>query len=98
MDTVAEGKLSVQVDAVDEHELMRAFQKVANRVTTGVILAAMIIGASMLMQVETEVTILGYPALAIVLFLAAAAAGAVLVVSILVGDTHGSPPQRGKRS
>jgi ubiquinone biosynthesis protein len=98
MDTVAEGKLSVQVDAVDEHELMRAFQKVANRVTTGVILAAMIIGASMLMQVETDTTILGYPALAIVLFLAAAAAGAVLVVSILVGDQHGAKLKRGKRT
>jgi ubiquinone biosynthesis protein len=98
MDTVAEGKLSVQVDAVDEHELMRAFQKVANRVTTGVILAAMIIGASMLMQVETATTLFGYPALAIILFLAAAGAGGVLVVSILIGDEHGPRRERGKRT
>jgi ubiquinone biosynthesis protein len=89
MDTVAEGKLEVKVDAIDEHELMRMAQKVANRVTAGLVLAALIVGASMLMQVDVEPRLFGYPALAIVLFLGAAAAGFGLLLSILFGDEHG---------
>ena len=89
MDTVAEGKLEVKVDAIDEHELMRMAQKVANRVTTGLVLAALIVGASLLMQVDVEPTLFGYPALAIVLFLAAAASSFGLLLSILFSDEHG---------
>jgi ubiquinone biosynthesis protein len=88
MDTVAEGRLQVEVDAVDENELMRMAQKVANRVTAGLILAALIVGASMLMQVDVEPTIFGYPALAIVLFLVAAAAGFGLLLFIWLSDEH----------
>lgn len=89
MDTVAEGQLEVKVDAIDEHELMRMAQKVANRVTAGLVLAALIVGASLLMQVDVEPTLLGYPALAIVLFLAAAGAGFGLLLLIVFGDQRG---------
>src|SRR3712207_4624148 len=54
METVADGRLRVEVDAVDEQELHRMAQKVANRVTAGLVIAAMVVGASMLMQVEVE--------------------------------------------
>lgn len=86
MDTLAEGRFEVVVDAVDEHALMVMFQKVANRVTTGLVLAALILGAALLMRVETEATILGYPALAMILFLAAALSGFGLLVSIAFTD------------
>jgi ubiquinone biosynthesis protein len=88
LDTLADGQLRVEVDAVDEHELMRMAQKVANRVTAGLILAALIVGASMLMQVDVEPTLFGYPALAIVLFLAAAGAGFGLLLFIWLSDEH----------
>jgi len=48
--------------------------------------SAMIIGAAMLMNIESRFIILGYPGLAIILFLAAAVGGAFLVGSILLGD------------
>ena len=51
---------------------MEGFQKVANRITVGLILAALIVGAALLMRVETTFRILGYPGLAILCFLAAA--------------------------
>jgi ubiquinone biosynthesis protein len=88
MDTVAEGQFKVKVDAVDEQQLMVMFQKVANRVASGVVLAALIIGAAMMMRIETEATILGYPALAMLLFLVAAASGFGLLVSIFITDEH----------
>jgi ubiquinone biosynthesis protein len=65
---------------------MAGFQKVANRITLGLLLAALIIGAAMLMQVETSFRILGYPGLAIIFFLLAAGGGIALMLSILLKD------------
>lgn len=82
---LADGELTVNVDSIDEDRLLSGLRQVANRITTGLILAALIIGAAMLMGVETETTILGYPALAMVFFLIAAVGGLVLVITIALG-------------
>jgi len=50
------------------------------------IIAALIVGAAMLMRVETSFRIWGYPGLAILLFLAAAGAGVFLLINILFYD------------
>jgi hypothetical protein len=65
---------------------MEGMQKVANRITLGLILAALIVGAALLMKVETSFQLFGYPGLAILLFLAAAAGATALAVSILMTD------------
>lgn len=66
---------------------MGAFQKVANRVALGVILAASIIGAAIMMSVQTpRFTLFGYPGLAIILFLIAVIGGLLLVIVILLND------------
>jgi ubiquinone biosynthesis protein len=52
------------------------------------VLAALIIGAAMLMQVRTSFTILGYPGLAMLLFLAAVAGGVWLVWTVLSSDVR----------
>jgi predicted unusual protein kinase regulating ubiquinone biosynthesis (AarF/ABC1/UbiB family) len=86
MDAVAESEVQVKVKAVDADLMMEGLQKIANRVTTGLILAALIVGASLLMRVETSFTILGYPGLAMLFFVFAAAGGIYLVVTIFVQD------------
>jgi hypothetical protein len=65
---------------------MEGMQKVANRITLGLVLAALIVGAALLMDVPTSFVIFGYPGIAMLLFLAAAAGGAALAVSILASD------------
>ena len=92
MDSIAENKIRVEVDALDEAQLMAGFQKVANRITVGLILAALIVGASMLMRVETSFRILGYPGFAILFFVAAALGGIILVINILFSDEN--PPKK----
>jgi predicted unusual protein kinase regulating ubiquinone biosynthesis (AarF/ABC1/UbiB family) len=94
MDALAEGQLTLNVQGIDEAELMRGIQKLANRVTTGLIVAAMIIGAAMLMRIQTDVELFGYPALAILFFLGASVIGLWLVVTSLVNDL---PQRRGRR-
>jgi predicted unusual protein kinase regulating ubiquinone biosynthesis (AarF/ABC1/UbiB family) len=86
LETVANNSLSIKVDAIDEVKLMEGLQKVANRITLGLILASLIIGAALLMRVETSFKIFGYPGLAIICFLAAAAGGVMLVVNIIFYD------------
>ena len=65
---------------------VEGIQKVVNRIRAGLILAALIMGASQLMQVQTSFHFFGYPGLAILCFLAAAAGGFWLVISIFVQD------------
>ena len=86
LDTVASNGLEVKVDAIDEKLLIEGIQKIANRITVGLILAALIVSAAMLMRVETTFRILGYPGLAILFFLAAAGGGVALMVTILMSD------------
>jgi ubiquinone biosynthesis protein len=86
LDTVASNGLEVKVDAIDEKALIEGIQKVANRITVGLILAALIVSAAMLMRVETTFRILGYPGLAILFFLAAAGGGVALMFTILMSD------------
>jgi ubiquinone biosynthesis protein len=86
LDLVAGNELKVKVHAIDETRLMMGLQKIANRITLGLLLASLIVGAALLMQVETSFRILGYPGLAIVFFLLAAAGACTLMFSILFGD------------
>ena len=86
LDAVANNDLKINVDAIDETYLMAGFQKVANRITMGLILASLIIGAALLMRVETSWRLFGYPALAIVFFLLAVAGGGILMFQILFHD------------
>jgi ABC-type polysaccharide/polyol phosphate export permease len=65
---------------------MTGFQKVANRITTGLILASLIIGASLLMQVNTSFQLFGYPGIAMICFLAAGGGGLWLVLHIAIKD------------
>src|SRR5213596_2509697 len=85
-DALANNEFKVSVDAINEKTLIVGFQKIANRITVGLIIAALIVGAALLMRVETTFKIWGYPGLAILLFLGAAAAGVILLVSILFYD------------
>jgi len=86
MDAVTNSELEVKVKAVDAKMMVDGMQKIANRITTGLILAALIVGASLMMRIETPSRLLGYPSLAIICFLIAATGGLWLVISIFIHD------------
>ncbi len=86
LDTIGDNQLRFKVDAIDEKVVLEGLQKVANRITLGLVVAALIVGAAMLMRVETSFRIFGYPGLAMIFFLMAAAAGLGLAFSILFYD------------
>ncbi|WP_423818969.1 AarF/UbiB family protein [Salinimicrobium sp. TIG7-5_MAKvit] len=85
-DNLAKNEFRIKIDAIDEKRLTDGFQKVANRITLGLIIAAMIVGAAMLMQVPSSFMIFGYPGFAILFFLLAAIVGIYLSYTILFKD------------
>ena len=86
MDAITNSEVEVRVKATDSKMVMDGMQKIANRITMGIVLAGLIVGASLLMRVSTHFQIFGFPGLAIFCFLAAAAGSFWLVISIFVAD------------
>jgi ubiquinone biosynthesis protein len=86
MDAVTENRLRIKVDAINEVLLMEGLQKIANRITLGLVIAAMIVGAALLMRIQTTFRLFGYPGFAILFFLGAAAGAVLLVANILAND------------
>ncbi len=86
LDAVGNAELNVKLRPVETHFLIESFQKVANRITIGLILSSLIIGAALLMRVQTNFQIFGYPGIAILCFFFAAAGGVWLLLNILWQD------------
>ncbi|GAB1453152.1 hypothetical protein MASR2M47_32080 [Draconibacterium sp.] len=82
-ENLASDKFTIRAKLIDEHFFISGLKEAANRLTIGLILAALIIGAALLMRVETSFAIIGYPGLAIIFFLLAALGGLILVFKTL---------------
>ena len=95
---LAENRLQVRMTGLDDSQLMENVQKIANRISTGIIVAALILASALLMRVEAGPRLIGYPALALVLFVIGAVLGLGIVVSALLSDRKAKPQEtRGPR-
>jgi predicted unusual protein kinase regulating ubiquinone biosynthesis (AarF/ABC1/UbiB family) len=86
LDKVTNNEIEIKVKTIDEVYLMDGLQKIANRIAIGLILSAAIIGAAIIMRIETTFTILGYPGIAMILFCIAIVGSISLAYKILVYD------------
>jgi predicted unusual protein kinase regulating ubiquinone biosynthesis (AarF/ABC1/UbiB family) len=86
LDALAGNELKLKVEMIDEGAVIDGLQKVANRVALGLVMAALIVAAALMMQVPTTFRLLGYPGLAMILFAIAASAGALLAAQIIGHD------------
>jgi hypothetical protein len=85
------GQLELKLRKDDTLFLLDGFQKVANRIAAGLVLAALVISAALLMQVRTKFEIFGYPGLAILCFILAAVGALWLLFDIFFRDTKRPP-------
>ena len=83
---MANSELEMKVKVTDAKMVLNGMHKIANRITMAIVLAGLIVGASLLARVTTHFQIFGYPGLAMLCFIAAAAGGFWLVIRILVSD------------
>ena len=88
LDAVANQEAKVRVELIDEGAVLEGLQKIANRITLGLLLAALVVGAALLTRVETSFRILGYPGLAMIFFMGAAFGAAWLALTIARHDRH----------
>jgi len=86
LENLSGNELKINVDAVDEKALLAGIEKIANRITVGLILAALIVGAAMMMQIESGFTLFGYPGIAMIFFLIASAGALLLAWRVIFGD------------
>jgi ubiquinone biosynthesis protein len=86
LDKVGNAELEVNVRTPDARHLLNGFEKIANRVTTGIILAALIVGAALMMRISSSFQIFGYPGIAMIFFLIAIGGSGWLVIGILWKD------------
>lgn len=94
LDAVGKGEIELKLRSTDSLQLMDGFQKIANRITAGLVLAALIVGAALLMQVKTPFEIFGYPGLAILFFIVAVAGGGFLLFEIFFFDSRKPPSKK----
>lgn len=91
--TLSDNRLRVHITGLEEAHLIESMQKIANRISAGVIASALIMGAAMMMRVETGNRLLGYPAFALVLFVAAFFMGTFVVASMSMTDRNARPKE-----
>ncbi len=76
----------IRVDAIDEEQLHTVLQRVANRLTLGLVIAAMLVGAALMMRVDEGPRLFGVPAVALTFFTLAVLAGVALTLWIVSTD------------
>ena len=89
--TLSDNRFRVHMTGFEEARVIESMQKIANRITTGLITAALIVGGALIMDVPTRAHLFGYPLLAIVMFLLGAGLGIGIVVSSLLSDRRARP-------
>ncbi|AOH37599.2 ABC1 kinase family protein [Luteimonas sp. JM171] len=88
---LADNRMQVRVAGLEESHLLESLHKIANRITAGLVTAALIVGAALMMGVDGGPRLFGYPAIALALFTAAAAIGFAIVVRSLASDRKPRP-------
>lgn len=83
-DYILQNDFQLKLHLRENEPLAKNFEKIANRITIGILLAALLIAAALMMQVETTFRLFGYPGFAMVFLLLAAAGAFLLIGSILV--------------
>lgn len=95
---LAENRLQMKVTGLEESRLMENLQKIANRVSAGIITAALILAAALMMKVETGLHLFGYPAIALLLMLIGVVLGLSIIASALMFDRRArAREERGHR-
>ncbi len=82
------GKLQVHVDVTRLQHFGDQLDRAASRITMGVVIAALIVGSSIVMTVERGPVLLGLPVLGLLGFLGAAVGGVWLLISIRRSGRH----------
>jgi predicted unusual protein kinase regulating ubiquinone biosynthesis (AarF/ABC1/UbiB family) len=94
LESLAEGRVNLRLEGLDEASVIRGAQKMANRVAAGVMIAAFVVTAALFASAPRSTTVWGYPVLTIVFLGLAALTAAWVGIGIVRRDL---PQRRGRR-
>lgn len=80
---IKKGELNVKFEHQGLEDLIRKLDKASNRLTFGMIISSLIVGSSVIMQLDKGPMLLGFPIIGIIGFLLAGALGFWLAINIL---------------
>jgi predicted unusual protein kinase regulating ubiquinone biosynthesis (AarF/ABC1/UbiB family) len=90
LESLAEGRVTLRLEGLDEASMIRGAQKMANRVVAGVMIAAFVVAAALFSAAPHGATVWGYPVLTIVFLGLALLTGGWVAIGVLRRDL----PQR----
>jgi ubiquinone biosynthesis protein len=93
----SDNRFRIHVTGLDESTLMQSLQKIANRITAGVICTGLLITGGMMIRIDTDLKIFGLPAIALTMIVIAGGLGVTLILSSLLGDRAAKREKRGPR-
>jgi len=85
LETAANNDIQVKLRLADEREWGKSMHRSASRLTIGIVLASLLISAGLFSNVESDSRLWGYPTVSMLLFMAAAGLGLVLLLERLLG-------------
>ena len=86
LDLTTAGRLTFGIKLTQAEVFLAGIHKIANRITVGVIIAALLLSSSLIMRIPARTLLFGYPVLAMIGYMIAAVAAVYLIVSTLVRD------------
>jgi len=86
IDLTASGHLRFGINLTQAELFLAGIHKIANRLTVGAMIAAMLLSSTLLMRIPSHFSLLGYPGLAIIGYVISAAMALYVVITILLHD------------
>ncbi len=86
LDEISTGRLTLRIGLTDLEDLLKGVHKIANRITVGLVIAALLISSALTMRISGGFTLLGYNGLSVLGFLLAVAGSGWLIFQTLYQD------------
>ena len=86
LDIIADNAFRMKVDSLDEDRLIEVIEKIANRVTIGLVVASTILAGALLMDGESPHMLWGYPVVGMILLIIGLCTGALVLARVLWND------------
>lgn len=86
LDLTTAGRLTFGIKLTQAEVFLAGIHKIANRITVGVVIAALLLSSSLIMRIPARTLLFGYPVFAMVGYMIAAVAAVYLIVSTLLRD------------
>lgn len=85
---VEDGHLNIAIDTDEIQRIMAQFSRIVNEIVLAIIIAALLVGSSLIMDINSGIQVLGYSILGFIGFTFSAIFGMILIVLIIRGGNY----------